>query len=188
MKILDDFLNREISTAIIAETLWKKLPGIIQESEICEGLPDICFDEIMYFLSFANDLSINNTFKDQPNVNAALRDMFLHHLRDFAMRHNCRALPKGSWQENSNIYIIATPLKLIGDPIQNLSDRFDLYLASMKRDNSISFAPVGLLSAFCGFMDIAFSMSATSLFMGILEANQHLFVQLKAKHDIVISK
>jgi hypothetical protein len=101
-----------------------------EENSLSEA---IVLDEAVYFMSFATDLTIHRVFKSDASVEHALREEFLDHVRGYARYQQCTPCPVGDWLADSNIWEIRSPGRDTGNPVQHLSDRFDLYAATMRR-------------------------------------------------------
>jgi hypothetical protein len=122
-------------------------------------------DEAIYFLGFATDLTIHRVFQQQPTVESALRGSFLDRLRDYAIIRRCTPCPVGDWLLDSPTWQVHAPGRDTGDPLQHLSDRFELYVAAMRRPTQLFLPVVGVLCALCDTRDIIFATVTTKFFI-----------------------
>jgi hypothetical protein len=156
----------------VATALWilgvsdGPMTRAIAEAASEENSP-IVFDEAVYFMSFATDLTIHRVFKSDASVEHALREEFLDHVRGYARYQQCTPCPVGDWLVDSNIWEIRSPGRDTGNPVQHLSDRFDLYAATMRRpsERGRSLPVVGILCALCNTLDAVFMLTATEFFI-----------------------
>ena len=153
-----EFLKKGPSATEVATALW--IHGVSddpmtrglaaaasEENSLSEA---IVLDEAVYFMSFATDLTIHRVFKSDASVEHALREEFLDHVRGYARYQQCTPCPVGHWLVDSNIWEIRSPGRDTGNPVQHLSDRFDLYAATMRRpsERGRSLPVVGILAPF----------------------------------------
>src|SRR5262249_43250594 len=133
------FFKKGMPAAEVASELWGGISGNHRVRELAASAlettaqPDAAALEIIYFLSFATDLSIHRVFQHKPALEAALRDSFLDRPRDYAVARQCTPCPIGGWVGDSSNWFIHSPGRDLGDPIQHLDERFDLYREAMRR-------------------------------------------------------
>ena len=166
------FLKRATPATEVGDALWHGvLDGPMTHSLATSASKDNslshaeAFNEAVYFLSFATDLSIHRVFAGDARREHALREAFLDHVRDYATEGHCPPCPVGDWVADSNIWEIHARGPNHGDAVRHLSERFDLYAAAMRRPSHRSLPVVGIFCGFCGTIDISFVMLATSFFI-----------------------
>ncbi len=136
------------------------------ENTAIETMDDV-LDEMVYFLSFGTDVAFFRALQDPTRT--AARNGFGVHLRQFARDHRCKPLPPGEWVGDSWMWMQSGqgPLEL-GRPLANLDHRFALYADALQRgkgqQKSSGECVAYLLSAWCGILDLAFLVYATTLF------------------------
>jgi hypothetical protein len=143
----------------------------------------IVFDEAVYFMSFATDLTIHRVFKSDASLEHALREEFLDHVRGYARYQQCTPCPVGNWLADSNIWEIRSPGRDTGNPVQHLSDRFDLYAAAMPRasERGRSLPVVLVLCALCNTLDVAFVLAANQTFIKYSINTQEFLRSIRVK-------
>jgi len=180
------FFKKGMPAARVASELWGGISGNHRVRELAASAttaqPDAAALEIIYFLSFATDLSIHRVFQQKPALEAVLRDSFLDRPRDYAVARQCTPCPIGDWIGNSPNWFIHSLGRDLGDPIQHLDERFDLYRAAMRRPTQTVLPVIIVLAALCRARDIfIFDMEATSLFSDYSSATQELLRQIRVK-------
>ena len=155
-------------------------------AEASEGnsLPEtVVFDEAVYFMSFATDLTIHRVFKNDPSLEHTLRQEFLDHVRGYAKYQQCTPCPVGDWVGDSNIWEIRSPGRDTGNPVQHFLDRLLLYAAAMERpwEQGRSMPVVFVFCALCNNLDIVFNLSATKCFVGHLTNTQDFLRRIRIK-------
>jgi hypothetical protein len=127
----------------------------------------IVFDEAVYFMSFATDLTIHRVFKNDARLEHALRQEFLDHARGYARYQQCTPCPVGDWLADSNIWEIQSPGRETGNPVQHFLDRLILYAAAMERpwERGRSLPVVLVLCALCNMLDAVFVLAANEVFI-----------------------
>jgi hypothetical protein len=182
-----EFLKKTTPAIEVANALW--IHGVSDGSQT-RALADMArkenslvFDEAVYFMSFATDLAIYRAFKSDARLEHALRKEFLDHVRGYAKYHKCTPCPVGDWLADSNIWEIQSPGHDTGNPLQHLSDRFDLYAAAMQRpsEQSQSLPVVLVLAALCDTRDIAFILPANSVFINYSISTQNFLRSIRVK-------
>jgi hypothetical protein len=178
--------------AEVANELWggisgnDRVPALAASASETTAQPDAAaLGEIIYFLSFATDLTIHQVFQHHPAQEAVLRDSFLDRSRDYAVARHCTPCPIGHWVGDSPNWFIHSLGRDAGDPIQHLDQRFDLYRAAMGRPTQTVLPVIIVLAALCRARDILiFDMEATSLFTDYSSATQDWLRQIRVKaHD-----
>lgn len=166
------FLKRATPVVDVGNALWAAVRDDPTTHQLAASLSEEnsmpraeALDEAVYFLSFATDLAIHRVFDSDARREHALRETFLDHLRGYAIERRCPPCPVGDWVGDSNIWEIHSPGRDDGDVLKNLSDRFDLYAAAMRRPPHRSLPVVGVFCAFCDTLAISFVMLATSFFI-----------------------
>jgi hypothetical protein len=146
------------------------------------SLPEtVLFDEAVYFMSFAADLTIHRVFKNDPSLEHALRQEFLDHVRGYARYQQCIPCPVGDWVGDSNIWEIQSPGRDTGDPAQHFIDRLLLYSAAMERSSERSLPVAGVFCGLCNNLDFVFNLSATECFAAYSINTQDFLRQIRIK-------
>ena len=181
------FFKKPMPAAEVAKELWGGISGNHRVPELAASAlettaqPDAAaLGEIIYFLGFATDLTIQQVFQHQPALEAALRDSFLDRLHDYAVAQQCTPCPIGDWVGDSPNWFIHSSGRDAGDPIQHLDQRFDLYRAAMGRPTQTVLPAIIVLAALCRARDVLiFDMEATSLFTDYSSATQDWLRQIR---------
>jgi hypothetical protein len=183
------FLKTATPAAEVADALWT----VVRDSELNRELAAVAsehrsrfeeaLDEVVYFRSFTTDLAIHRVFEHRTAEESALRESFLQRLRDYAIARRCAPCPDGDWLADIPIWHIHSPGRDTGDPLQHLSDRFDLYIAAMRRPRKAKGEPpvVGVLCGLCDARDIAFSTMATACFVNDSSLTQEFLRKIRVK-------
>jgi hypothetical protein len=145
----------------------------------------IVFDEAVYFMSFATDLTIHRVFKSDPRLEHALREEFLDHVRGYARYQQCMPCPVGDWlHAEGSIWEIHSPGRNTGDPALHFVDRLLLYAAAMERPwkEGRPMPLAGVLCALCNKqLSIVFNMAATRTFIHYSKSIQELLRSTRVK-------
>ena len=181
------FLKTATPAAEVADALWVE----VRDGQITRELAaaasedtaqsDVALDEVIYFRSFATDLTIHRVFQHQTALESALRDSFLQRLRDYAIARRCTPCPLGDWVADSPNWHIDRPGHDTGDPLQHLSDRFDLYVAAMRRPTERVLPVVGVLRGLCDARGVSFALLATSAFVDYSIHTQEFLRKIRVK-------
>jgi hypothetical protein len=165
------FFKRARPAQEIADVLWTEVRDGDMTREMAAAASedrsrfDLAVDEVVYFRSFAMDLTIHRVFQHDTAREAGLRESFLQRLRDYAIARRCAPCPVGDWITDSPNWHILSPGRDVGDPLQHLSDRFDLYLSAMQRPTDRFLPVVCVLCGLCDAHNISFMMLGTSCFV-----------------------
>ena len=181
------FFKAAAPAAELADALWTQVRDSDMTRELAAAAStesshvETAFDEVVYFRGFATDLTIHRVFQ-RPNADeAALRELFLQRLRDYAIARRCSPCPVGDWLADSSDWQVHLQGRDTGDPLKHLSDRFELYIGAMRRPAKHIVPVVGVLCGLCDTRDISFAMLATSAFVDYSIHTQELLRKLRVK-------
>jgi hypothetical protein len=138
-------------------------------------------DEVVYFRGFATDLTIHRVFQHPSTTESALRESFLQRLRDYAIARGCTPCPVGDWLTDSPNWHPHSRGRDIGDPVQHLAERFDLYMAAMRRPTERVLPVVGALCGLCDTRDVSFALLATAAFVDYSIYTQDLLRKIRVR-------
>jgi hypothetical protein len=181
------FLKTATPAGQVADALWTEVRDGKMTRELAaaaseDGSPsDSTLDEIVYFRGFATDLTIHRVFQRPSAGEAALRGSFLQRVRDYAIVRRCTPCPAGNSLLDSADWQVHSPGSDTGDPLKHLSDRFDLYIAAMRRPAKHALPVVGVLCGLCDSRDISFVLLATSAFVDYSIHTQELLRKIRMK-------
>lgn len=165
------FLKPAAPAVELADALWKEvrdgdatrqLAGTASEER---SQFEAAFDEIVYFRGFATDLTIHRVFQRPSVGESVLRELFLQRLRDYAISRRCTPCPVGEWQAENTIWHVQWPGRDTGNPLQHLSERFELYAGATRRPAERSLPVVTVLCGLCDTRGTSFVLPATSAFI-----------------------
>jgi hypothetical protein len=182
------FLKAATPAAQVADALWVEvrdgqMTRVLAGAASEESAPsDAVLDEVIYFRSFVIDLTIHRVFQQQIALESALRDSFGQRLSDYAIARRCTPCPIGDWLfDNSARWEIHGPGRDAGDPLKHLSDRFDLYIAAMRRPTKLILPVVGVIAGLCRTWDMAFTLVASKAFVDESKCTQDFLRKIRVK-------
>jgi hypothetical protein len=179
--------TKVIPAADVADALWTEIRDGHMTRELAAAASEdrshlnAALDEVVYFRGFATDLTIHRVFHQPSAGGSALRESFLQRLRDYAIARRCTPCPVGDWLADSADWQVHSPGRDTGDPLKHLSDRFDIYIAAVRRPSQHTLPVVGVLCGLCDTRDISFVLLATSAFVDYSINTQDFLRKIRVK-------